>query len=135
MQRTYIILDGPVDRGVYYLESPTDGRAVFVMPCGDDRTLVGTTERPFEGDPADAAPHPVEERYLAEVVDRYFPSRGASKEGPIVSSFAGLRVLPTGAGRAFERPRETVYDLDDPRRPRVITLYGGKLTAYRATAE
>ena len=45
------------------------------------------------------------------------------------------RVLPAGDGRAFRRSRETILDVDDAARPRVLTIYGGKLTAYRATAE
>lgn len=134
VQGAHILLGGPLKKGVYYLESPADGRAVFIMPWGD-RTLVGTTETPFQGDPTEVAPLPEEEQYLAEVVDHYFPHFQATRPGAIVSSWAGLRVLPAGDGRAFDRSRETIFDVDDPRRPRVLTLYGGKLTTYRATAE
>ncbi len=133
-QGAHIVLDAPLERGAYYVESPADGRAVFVMPfCG--RTLVGTTETPFRGDPDDVAPLPQEERYLAEVADRHFPRLCATEPGAIVSSFAGLRVLPAGVGWAFARSRETILDVDDPRHPRVVAIYGGKLTAYRSTAE
>ena len=48
--------------------------------------------------------------------------------------FNGLRVLPSGAGVAFHRPRETRLLADDPLRPSIISIYGGKLTGYRATA-
>ena len=44
-------------------------------------------------------------------------------------------MLPGGNGRAFHRSRETILDVDRPGSPRVLTIYGGKLTAYRATAE
>jgi glycerol-3-phosphate dehydrogenase len=53
----------------------------------------------------------------------------------VVASLAGLRVLPAGDGRPFARTRETIYDMDDPREPRTVTIYGGKLTSYRADAE
>ncbi len=133
-QGAHIVLDARVERGAYYVESPADGRAVFVMPWGG-RTLVGTTETQFSGDPDDVAPTPQEEAYLAEVADRHFPRLGAARRGSIVSSFAGLRVLPAGRGRMSARSRETIFDADDRRRPRVVAIYGGKLTAYRSTAE
>ena len=48
---------------------------------------------------------------------------------------AGLRVLPAAGGAAFGRSRETHLLVDDPRRPRTLSIYGGKLTGYRATAD
>ena len=50
-------------------------------------------------------------------------------------SFTGLRILPAGEGHAFHRSRETQLLTDRPLRPRVLSIYGGKLTGYRATAE
>ncbi len=43
-------------------------------------------------------------------------------------------MLPPGQKGLSRRSRETILDVDDPRRPRVVTIYGGKLTSYRATA-
>ena len=51
-----------------------------------------------------------------------------------ISSFAGLRVLPRSNRSANARPRETVFLCDSRRAPRMVTIAGGKLTAYRATA-
>jgi glycerol-3-phosphate dehydrogenase len=45
-----------------------------------------------------------------------------------------LRVLPAKGGSPFGRSRETILHPDHPGKPRVLTIYGGKLTAYRATA-
>jgi len=53
----------------------------------------------------------------------------------VVGSFAGLRVLPKGEGSHFLRPRETIFLPDDAAAPRLLTIYGGKLTAARATAD
>jgi glycerol-3-phosphate dehydrogenase len=53
----------------------------------------------------------------------------------VLAAWAGLRVLPRAEGRAFDRPRETTLVADDARAPRMIAIYGGKLTGYRATAE
>ena len=46
----------------------------------------------------------------------------------------GLRVLPTGNGPFGQRPREVLLLPDDAQAARLVTVYGGKLTTYRATA-
>ncbi len=129
VQGTHIMLAGATGRGVYYVESPQDGRAVFVMPWRE-QTLVGTTETAYTGDPAAVAPLPGEIDYLLSTFRHYFPQRPAT----LLDSYAGLRVLPTGGGAHFHRSRETVLAADDRRRPRLVTVYGGKLTTYRLTA-
>jgi glycerol-3-phosphate dehydrogenase len=135
VQGTHILVEGRIEQGVYYVESPRDGRAVFVMPwygC----TLVGTTETRYRGDPDDVQPLGAEVHYLGRVLGHYFPQHHASPARAIVGAFAGLRVLPAGEGHAFHRPRETILDVQpDPRAPALLTIYGGKLTGYRSTAE
>ncbi len=133
VQGTHIIVPGTPARGVYYVESPRDGRAVFVMPW-HGRTLVGTTETRFHGDPDQVQPLASERHYLLSVLRHYFP-RYASLELRSLEAFAGLRVLLAGRGHAFHRSRETLLMPDRPHRPRVLGIYGGKLTGWRATAE
>jgi glycerol-3-phosphate dehydrogenase len=133
VQGTHIILPGGVQRGVYYVESPQDGRAVFVIPW-KGAVMVGTTETPFEGDPDDVRPLASEIDYLLAVLARYFPAWRGVQAGAVHSAFAGLRVLPAGGGGAFHRRRETLLEVDDPQRPRYLALYGGKLTGWRSTA-
>jgi glycerol-3-phosphate dehydrogenase len=134
VQGAHIVLRDRLDGGIYYVESPRDGRAVFVMPWRD-RTLVGTTETPFAGDPDEVAALPQEQAYLVEVADHYFPRLRAKEPGAVIGSFAGLRVLPSGGGPFARRSRETILDTDRAGRARVITIYGGKLTTYRSTAQ
>jgi glycerol-3-phosphate dehydrogenase len=129
VQGSHIVVGGEIREGVYYAEAPRDRRAVFIMPW-EGRTLVGTTESPFDGDPEDVRPLSAEIDYLRETLARYFPSRDAA----VLESFAGLRVLPRQSGPFFRRPRETTLLGDDARESRLITLYGGKLTAYRSSA-
>jgi glycerol-3-phosphate dehydrogenase len=52
----------------------------------------------------------------------------------VLGSFAGLRVLPGGEGHAFHRSRETLLHADRARQPRVLSVYGGKLTTWRAVS-
>lgn len=132
VQGAHLVIDGRLDKGIYYMEAPRDHRAVFAMPW-QEHLLLGTTETVFEGDPAAVAPLPQEQDYLLETLRHYFPKFSGGCE--VLSSFAGLRVLPKGRGRAFGRSRETILATDRDDYPRVLSIYGGKLTAYRATAE
>ena len=126
---THIEIEGTMKQGIYYTEAPTDQRAVFVMPWRD-HTLVGTTETPFSGDPGKVAPEPEEVNYLLGVLDHYFPDHSRQ----VLDAWAGLRVLPKGDGLAFHRSREVILSCDEKQRPSFVTVYGGKLTGYRATA-
>lgn len=126
---THIILSQRLTRGVYLVESPSDGRAIFIMPWRTDQTLVGTTERHYQGDPAQVGPTHSEVEYLLACLRHYFPAYAGLEP---VQSFAGVRVLPAAAGAAFSRSRDTRLHVTHD--GRVLSIYGGKLTAYRATA-
>jgi glycerol-3-phosphate dehydrogenase len=133
VQGTHIVLPFAVAAGIYYVESPTDGRAVFVMPW-HGATLIGTTETPYRGAPDQVHPLPSEEEYLLAVARHYFPAfRHLSREH-ITQRFAGLRVLPAATQAAFDRSRETIFTTDRESKPRVLGIYGGKLTGWRAAA-
>jgi glycerol-3-phosphate dehydrogenase len=133
VQGTHIVIAHPMTAGIYYVESPTDGRAVFVMPWAG-ATLVGTTETPYRGDPDEVHPLPAEEEYLLAVVRHYFPALRSLTREDITERFAGLRVLPAATQAAFDRSRETIFTTDRDVRPRVLCIYGGKLTGWRAAA-
>jgi glycerol-3-phosphate dehydrogenase len=133
VQGTHIVLPFAVAAGIYYVESPTDGRAVFVMPW-HGATLIGTTETPYRGEPGKVHPLPEEEEYLLAVARHYFPAFRHLTRGHITQRFAGLRVLPAATQAAFDRSRETILSADRERKLRVLGIYGGKLTGWRATA-
>ena len=131
---THIIIDGSLEEGIYYTESPRDGRAVFVMPW-QGKILVGTTERAFRDLPELIKPSRSEQNYLLSVLRHYFPRYENLTINEVLDSFAGLRVLPRAEGHAFHRTREVIYKMDTKKSPKVLSIYGGKLTAYRATAQ
>ena len=108
---------------------PQDKRAVFVMPW-KGHTMLGTTEHAYKGDPGQVSVLQEETDYLLEGYRHYFPSRDTE----VIKSWAGLRVLPSAAGAAFKRSRETQLPVDNKQRPRFLSIFGGKLTGYRATA-
>jgi len=128
VQGSHLLLDHPAPVGSFYLEAPQDGRAVFVLPW-KGRTMVGTTESVFTGDPEQVAPLDSERDYLREVAGHYFR---ALADSPEHAAFAGLRVLPKGDKDPFTRSRDTQLHRSHPR---VLSLYGGKLTTYRLTAQ
>jgi glycerol-3-phosphate dehydrogenase len=131
VQGSHLELPGIMTHGCYYMESPRDGRAVFVMPW-KGHILLGTTERAFAGDPSQVSATADERDYLLEVYRRMFP-RG---ETEILDAWAGLRVLPASPSRsAFRRSRETRLVPDSNRPHRLVSIFGGKLTGYRVTAE
>ncbi|WKD48984.1 glycerol-3-phosphate dehydrogenase/oxidase [Microbulbifer spongiae] len=129
---THILLPLSLGNKIFYIEA-RDGRAVFVMPW-QDKTLVGTTERHYHGDPRDVAPTAEEESYLLRTVQKYFSQTRSLQEKDIYESFAGLRVLPRVARSPFSRSRESMICCDNSRNPRILAVAGGKLTSYRATA-
>ncbi len=113
--------------GIFYLEAPRDQRAVFVMPW-QGNTLIGTTE--VEIDTPAAAPSTTEIDYLLETARHYFPVMPTD----ILTSFAGVRVLPASSKRPFARARESVIAPSNSDAT-LISIYGGKLTTFRHTAE
>jgi len=129
VQGAHIEVPGVLEQGIYYTEA-RDRRAVFTIPwkC---RTLVGTTELTYTGDPADVHATDGEIAYLRETLADHFPGRSTE----VLDAWAGLRVLPRGTSDAFDRPRDVTLVPDDPAHPSYLGIYGGKLTGYRATAE
>jgi len=128
---THIIVDKPITRGVYYIEA-ADRRAVFVMPWKEQQTLIGTTERLYSDNPDNITPTESEKLYLLETYNSRFNTQLTTDN--IKESFAGLRVLPHNNQSAFNKSRESLI-ITNEKQPGLITLIGGKLTAYRASSE
>ena len=128
VQGTHLVLGNMPIQHCFYLEAPQDKRAIFLMPW-KNKTLLGTTETRFDGQPENVSPQQGEKDYLLDVVQHYFPEH---KKFDVADEFAGLRVLASGEENDFSKPRDTVlYQSHD----RVINICGGKLTTYRSTAD
>jgi len=130
---SHIIVPRLFDHGYAYIFQNTDRRVVFAIPYERDFTLIGTTDVPYTGDPAEARTSPEEIEYLCDAVNRYF----AEPIGPedVVSTYAGVRPLhdDSGSGSASAMSRDYALDLDTRQAP-VLTVLGGKLTTYRKLA-
>jgi glycerol-3-phosphate dehydrogenase len=130
IQGSHLLLP-PLLNQHFYLESPRDRRAIFVLPW-KGQLMVGTTEKLHQGEPENAQMSEEEKNYLVETLLHYFPGLQLPAQ---INSFAGLRVLPRSDKNAFSRPRDVILVCDDEANPKVISMMGGKLTTYRATAE
>ena len=99
-----------------------------------DFTLVGTTERDFDGhDLATPKIAPDEVQYLLEMVNHYFRRELTRRD--VAWTFSGVRPL---LGASTQDPtsitRDYVLDFDR-NGPPLLSIYGGKLTTYRRLAE
>lgn len=118
--------------GQAYLLQNDDGRVVFVLPYGA-YSLIGTTDVPFDGDPARVEATPDEIAYLCRAVNRYF----ARPVGPddVVWHFAGVRALyDDGAVQAQAVTRDYRLECDRTGGAPLLTVFGGKITTYRRLA-
>jgi glycerol-3-phosphate dehydrogenase len=114
----------------YILQQP-DGRVVFALPF-EDRTLIGTTDVPAAG-PDDTAASPEEIAYLCTAANLYFATQVAPAD--VVWSYAGVRALyDDGAADPQAVTRDYRLELDDTPGPKLLSVFGGKLTTARALA-
>ena len=122
------------DHGRCYIFQAADGRIVFAIPFEADFTLIGTTDRDYEGDPAEAAASAEEIAYLCGAASEYFirPVRPAD----VVWTYSGVRPLyDDGASEAQAVTRDYVLVLDAADgSPPLLSVFGGKITTFRRLA-
>ncbi|HET7088005.1 MAG TPA: glycerol-3-phosphate dehydrogenase, partial [Anaerolineae bacterium] len=118
----------------FMLQNP-DGRIVFAIPFEHDCTLVGTTDVPFAGDPAEVHIADDEVRYLCETVNSYF--RRSVSADDVRWTYAGVRPLwDDAAANASRVTRDYRIELaETAQHPPILSVFGGKLTTYRRLAE
>ncbi|MGZ8347897.1 MAG: glycerol-3-phosphate dehydrogenase [Allosphingosinicella sp.] len=114
----------------YILQQP-DGRIVFALPY-DEFSLIGTTDVGVAR-PQDAAVSPEEIDYLCAAANAYFVAQ--IRPADIVWSYAGIRSLfDDGAASAKDVTRDFHLELDPGPGPRLLSVFGGKITTARALA-
>ncbi len=117
-----------------YMFQNSDGRIVFVIPYQDDFTLIGTTDRDFDGDPAKVKASTEEIEYLCDSVSEYLAQPVRPED--VIWTYAGVRPLyDDGASEAKAATRDYVFELDTPGGAPMLSIYGGKITTYRRLAE
>jgi glycerol-3-phosphate dehydrogenase len=108
-----------------------DGRLMFAVPT-PGYTYVGTTDTEYDGDPDQAPVTAADAAYVLEATNRTFP-RAAITPGDVVSTWSGVRPLvrPRRARGPSAISRDYVLL---PAPSGLVTVGGGKLTAFRAMA-
>ena len=137
---SHLVVDAPPLRsrlhgtGVY--AEAADGRPVFVLPFGERLVLVGTTDLPFTGDPADAVASDEEVDYLLAACGTLFPDAPPSR-ADLVLHYCGVRPLPR-SGSALLPGAVTRRHLLVRHEGTAVpswSIVGGKLTTCRSLAE
>jgi glycerol-3-phosphate dehydrogenase len=119
-------------RGIY--AEADDGRPVFILPFGD-ATLIGTTDLPFDGDPANAVATNEEIDYLLETVNEILPDVQLARSD-VALHYSGVRPLPYVSAQKTGAITRRHWLQEHPDTP--VPLYsviGGKLTTCRSLAE
>ncbi len=122
----HLVLDCPEPWHAAVTSPLPGGRVSFAIPW-HGMLLLGTTDEPFEGDPATVRPTEADRlQILAEAGTSLVPE--VIDPTRVRSAFAGLRVLPLGDSSTAGARRETVITVG---RAGMISVAGGKLTTWR----
>ncbi len=112
-----------------------DRRVIFMIPYGEQHTLVGTTDVPVENEPGAAHASDAEAEYLCRAAGRYLAR--PVDPAQIAWRYAGVRPLyDDGSSDPSAITRDYTLRVDDEAGAApVLSVYGGKITTYRKLAE
>ncbi|MBR0656804.1 glycerol-3-phosphate dehydrogenase [Roseomonas arctica] len=135
VQGSHIVVPKLYDHDRCYIVQTGDGRIVFAIPYEGEFTLVGTTDRDYQGDPAKVAATAEEIAYLCAAVNEHFAQQVSAAD--VVWAFSGVRPLyDDGASEARAATRDYVFEMDSPLgEAPLLSIFGGKITTYRRLAE
>lgn len=119
---------GDFDLGLLF-HSARDGREMFVIPWGP-LALIGTTDTPYTGDPADARAHTEDIAYVLDSINGILKRRLHPEE--ILATFAGVRPL-LAQDKAFASDISRWHRISESSSG-LISIGGGKLTTFRLMA-
>lgn len=136
VQGSHIVVNRLYDHDRCYILQNADGRIIFAIPYENNFTLIGTTDRDYEADPADVRASKEEIAYLCQAASDYFAR--PIDPSDIVWTYSGVRPLfDRGGGDAAQAAtRDYVLNLSAAEgQASLLTVFGGKLTTYRRLAE
>jgi glycerol-3-phosphate dehydrogenase len=135
IQGSHIVVPRIHDGEQAYILQNEDQRIVFVIPWLERFSLIGTTDREYQGDPAKVKISEEETNYLLKVVNAHFKQQ--LQRSDILHSFSGVRPLcddesdePSAVTRDY-----TLSLSGAPGEAPLLSVFGGKLTTYRKLAE
>ena len=119
-----------------YILQNEDQRIVFLIPYQDEFTLIGTTDKAYQGDPSQVEMDAEEEQYLLDIVNRQF-KRAVSKDD-ILWRYSGVRPLcddESDSPSAMTRDYTLDLQTDNAKQAPLLSIFGGKITTYRRLAQ
>ncbi len=129
---SHIVVRRLFDHPHAYIFQNPDKRIVFAIPFEHDFTLIGTTDVEIKGDPGAAKIDAAEIDYLCTMINRYFSRQITSAD--VVWTYSGVRPLIDDGADASSVTRDYKLELDGDGPP-LLSVWGGKITTYRALAE
>ena len=114
------------------IRSIADDRAFFVLPRNKNYTIIGTTDTDYKDNLANPFCNKDDADYLITSVKHYFPNAELDYNN-ILSTYAGIRplVMQKGKSESEVSRKHIIFFSDDG----LLTITGGKLTAWRSMAE
>ena len=135
IQGSHLIVPHLYDGEQAYILQNEDRRIVFVIPYLERFSVIGTTDREYQGDPGNVSISEEETAYLLEVVNAHFKQQVRRED--ILHTYSGVRPLcddesddPSAVTRDY-----TLSLSGKPGEPPLLSVFGGKLTTYRKLAE
>ena len=135
VQGSHIVIRKKFDDPRAYFFQNRDGRIIFAIPYENEFTLIGTTDRDFDGDPRTVRISDAETDYLCAAASEYFAEPVRRED--IVWTYSAVRPLfDDHASKAQEATRDYVIKADAPGgQAPLINSFGGKITTFRRLSE
>jgi glycerol-3-phosphate dehydrogenase len=135
VQGSHIVVPKKFDDARAYFFQNRDGRIIFAIPYEEDFTLIGTTDRDYDGEPREAKISQEEIDYLCAAASEYFKEPVEAKD--VVWTYSGVRPLyDDGASKAQEATRDYVLKAEGGSgQAPIVNIFGGKITTYRRLSE
>lgn len=132
---SHIIVPQVHDKNEAFILQNEDKRVVFVLPYLNDYSIIGTTDKEYQGNPEDVAIDDWEVNYLIDVFNLHFKQQIKAED--IVSTYSGIRPLcDDESSDPSAITRDYTLELHEQSQSNaLISVYGGKITTYRKLAE
>ena len=135
VQGSHIVVPKLYEHDECYIFQNEDERIIFVIPYEQDYTLIGTTDRDYNGDPGKVTISESEISYLCDAASEYL--KNPVKNSDVVWTYSAVRPLvDDGASKAQEATRDYVLRWQsESDSALLLNIFGGKITTYRRLAE
>ncbi|MDU2408760.1 MAG: glycerol-3-phosphate dehydrogenase [Acinetobacter junii] len=136
IQGSHIVVPKLYEGDKAFIMQNDDRRIVFAIPYLEQYTMIGTTDREYQGDPSKVQITQAETDYLLEVSNAHFKKQ--LTQADIIWTFAGVRPLcddESDNPSAITRDYTLALSQENDEQAPLLSVFGGKLTTYRKLAE